>query len=674
MIVSESFLAPRPSNAVEKPDAARLLLSLLPAPSHQSGIGLVVRNATACLTALLADMPALRTPHLLQSISQLSDLSGATPCVASPGVLMGVTNEYPAWAWFASASFPTENRLQILVGTHLVIAILKELPIEKGFIEKLRRAIKQHRDEVLTDKQREDLITKLEGQAHQKLEQLLVLNSSSTTSVQLSFNAALITRLSNQMNSHRQKERQAVDGDQTCSRNELKSAVAALHEKAQNGDPDALVILVCLCLGLGHDLGKKTPLISAAQGQGWMAWIDPVKGCMYVDLSLTLSDLGKNACSLHQPSTRLLKRPLPQALANMLRCAHAQNSQLLTLEELCTSKATGRKKLNLKEVHHSATLARLMNSPRTVLLEITGRRDISAYTALAFQLLNKSDLHYVCPRQGEIWQACSSLYEAIGLGAAVDQGDEASGLRIGSRLTPSAKWIKKVFADAENDLHSSIHGRNYSLQSLVSHHNTFARYAGLYMHLVVGARNRRVIEFYASDWPGTTTFGLMKDKPQSATRGRTPIPIPMDLAAQIKFWYAHLAALIKRLVKLQAPGCPLACQLIQKITARQKVPLHFLLNETGAPVPLTSDFLFMGSASELNRDFGRHFLPDMLLDAGVPFDDIQDWLRHYAPGTSTHELHSTRAMHQGIERLISGIDRVLLELGIRPKAGLIRKI
>lgn len=58
----------------------------------------------------------------------------------------------------------------------------------------------------------------------------------------------------------------------------------------------------------------------------------------------------------------------------------------------------------------------------------------------------------------------------------------------------------------------------------------------------------------------------------------------------------------------------------------------------------------------------------------MPFEDIQDWLRHFSPGISTHELNSNRVKYHSTERLISGIDQVLLELNIRPRSGLSKEI
>ncbi len=58
MTIPASFVFAQTSVAVEGPDAARLLLSIIPAPPHQPGIGLVAKNALTCLTALLIEVPA----------------------------------------------------------------------------------------------------------------------------------------------------------------------------------------------------------------------------------------------------------------------------------------------------------------------------------------------------------------------------------------------------------------------------------------------------------------------------------------------------------------------------------------------------------------------------------------------------------------------------------------
>ncbi len=675
MTISASFRSSDTHVFVEAPDAARSLLRTITAPAHHPGIGLVARNTLACLAALLTEVHYARSP-LTEIISQLEKLADDLgDCTAHPHAVLGLASEYPAWAWFTAASFPSEPRLKTLIGKHLAVAILKGEPIRKRVVTELRRLISKRREESLTEKELEVALTKLEGLAHRKLHQLLDLYTGFATRAQLSFNAAVKSTLSNRLSSLRKTERQAVDAGQTLSRSELIRTVAYLRDQAQEGHPDDLVTLICLCLGLGLDLGKQTPLIASQEQQGAMAWIDPLMGCMYVDLSFTLADLGKRTSPRHQTSTLLLKRPLPLCLANMLQGALARNPQLRTLGDLCIHKASSRKKLDLPAAHHSASLARLMNSTRPVSLQTTGRRDISAYAALAFELVNKSDLHYLCPRESEIWQACSDLYETVGLGSAIPrQLNDANKIRVGSRLTPSADWIKEVFACAADELHAHRCGRRYSLQSLVKQHNAFVGYVGLFMQFALGGRDRRIIEFRANNWTVATAFGVMEDKPMSATRGRTPIPISAALAQQIRLWHAHITALSKRLTKLKAFGSLAALQLIEQITAFKDVPMLFVLDQHGTPAHLTSAVLFTDKTHGLNHDFGRHLLPDLLMDAGVVFEDIQDWLRHYTPGCSTHELHSHRVMHQINERLSASIDQVLLDLDIRPRAGLTKEI
>lgn len=668
-VAASSHFVAAPGSSGEL-DAAHMLLRTVPAPSHRPAMAMVARNVLGCLNALLKESPPT-APVVRQAIEQLGALvSMAGSSVACPTLMLGLATEYPAWAWFASPSFPSNERLKALTGKQLAAAILKQAPIEKGFVLDLRGLLKRHHDAVATDTQFDVALRQLESRAHSKLTQLMELSASATDSTQLAFNSALLTTLTGRLSSLRQTERQAIDAGNTLSALELTHMVGDLLAQSQQGHPDNLVTLICLCVGLGWDLGKQVPLCRGASGNGFLAWIDPVAGKTYVDLSFVLKDLAKTTAPRHHASTMLLTRPLPTCLANLLHDAYVQRPNLRTLGELCIERVSSRKKLSMPSAHHSTSVARLMNSARTHALQISQRRDIAAFASLGFELVNKSDLHYVCPRESEIWKACSDLYTAVGLGAAIPLPDPRSEVRVGSRVTPSSDWIQDIFSNAVSDLGRHKCGRRYSLQSLIGHHNAYARYVGLLMQMVAGGRDRRVIEFRASDWNPGARFGLLEDKPLSATRGRTPLPIPTALAQQIALWHAHIAALSKRLLKIQAPAAQWTAQLVERISACEEVPMLFAIDQHGVAEPLRAEMLFEGDARPLNRDFGRHLLPDLLLDGGVPFDDVQDWLRHYAPGASSHDLLSDRVTHPSLERMSLGIDQALLRLHITPQVGL----
>ena len=92
-----------------------------------------------------------------------------------------------------------------------------------------------------------------------------------------------------------------------------------------------------------------------------MAWIDPVAGSTYVDLSFALAGLVNvqpAASSVHAD---------PEAPIHAAGCCHhaarghTQTASWCTLADLCINKPTSRKNL-VAGVHHSASLAGLMNS------------------------------------------------------------------------------------------------------------------------------------------------------------------------------------------------------------------------------------------------------------------------------------------------------------------------
>lgn len=662
------FDASRTPAIAEGFDTVRTLVELVPAPAHLPCMKQVAKTCYNCLILLKNTYPS--TPNRVTEV-----INGIAPIASEVNVgaeeeMMGFVANFPAWAWLSSSSFPTSTEIRIVIGKLLAIAILKQVAIDKYVIRSLRSLLRQQTENSISIGQINQALCKIKNQVNKRFINLVELSAVSRNNQQLVFNSAVNSKLSNSLSSVREHERMAVCGDRCLSVEELNLTATKLRSQAEQGSPDDLAILLCMCIGLGWELGKQTPLSTSENGSGYVAWINPLAGWIYVDLNHVLKDLSKKAAPSHIGSTLLLKRPLPESVATLLQNAYRQNNQLQFVGDLTVHKMTSRKKLSLENAHHSSSLANLLASIRSTALSTIGRRDVAAFACLAFELLNKSDLHYICPRLQDIWQGNSSIYQSIGLGNAVPANQESDAIRIGSRVTPASTWIQAIFNEASAYVDSQHCGKRYKLDRLIAHHNAYACYVGFFIHMAVGGRHRKEINFDADMWAPNQSFGLIEEKPLSQTKGRTPIPIPSALNEQICLWRAHIQALNRRLKKLDARGSNETSKRITAIIQAEKVQLLFSLDANGFAQAVSNERVFTGLAQNLNRDFGRHFLTDQLLEIGVSFEDIQDWLRHFSNGTSSSINTSHRNAFGYIQRLSAGIDRVLTNLSIHPKAGL----
>lgn len=647
--------------------AVSALTRMLPAPPHLPNVALVGKRALQCIEEVEDSLP-VPIPIVSEVLALLSEAVDQVTQVGTPPALLGLHSDFPAWAWLGSPNFPQDELTHGIVGRMLVVSLLRGEHLDKTTVKQLKSIHLKKLDGRLDDKQFEKQLQEIHGRASRKFMTHVEQASSSQDRAQLTFNVGVLGTLVNRLSSLRRKERQAAGGDQSFSPNELNTCIYVLLRRAESGEVEDLAKLVCFCMGLGWDIGKSTPFIKGEDGQGNLAWIDPISGWMYVDLNPVLKDLGKKPDPRHEPTSMLLRRPLPTILANLLHDAYVDNPALKTVEGLLEKISTSRKKISLQEVHHSASIAQLMRSARSAALACIERREIAAFSTLGFELISKSDLHYISPKEVDIWQGCEALYSSVGLGTAVPFCGQEAG-RIGSRLTPSAAWVQDIFQESKQQVEQTRCGRRYALQSIVDFHNAYARHVGLVMQLNVGGRDRRDIKFLASAWSPGHAFGLHEDKPLGATRSRTPIPISPQLAEQLRLWQCHLPALCRRLEKLNAPGYKAVDRWVRSIQAGQEVPLLFTLDGQGLPQVLTAAHVFSGQASDINRDFGRHFVACHLSDRGL-FGLAQDWLRHYAAGASSFEVTSMVATQSRLIQLMRAIDELLISHDIKPITGL----
>jgi len=647
------------------------LTAAVPCPPTQPGIKMVMTNALTALRAAIVALPTVGdavVPFCKDIETVCNDFAGLD-LVGAQHQMLGLHVQYPAWSLLACTPLADNRDLQVAIGLSLCTALMLGKPISKKTANEIRSLQSKLADGVISQTLLNAAAEKLKQRQVTKTINLVKLQSSASDRSIFSLNAVVIATIQASLSSLRTVERQAAGRDNELSIQDLRTAAAQLLVRVDHGDGDALALCIAYCIGLPWDISVQVPFARGPGHDSMVAWVDPVAGFVYVNLTHALGDLSTAATAQHVNSTLLLRRPLPILLANSLYEAYVSNGGLQRLSALTIQAVSNRAKLKLPEVHHSASVARFIASRGTAALNATERRDLAAFATLSFQLVSKSDLHYITPSEQDIWSACDKHYQHVGFGEAVPTTGYAP-THVGSRVTPSSAWIQSIFDEAANDLESKKAGKKYTLKSVVSHHNAYARYVGLFFQLVVGGRNRKKINFSAQAWHPSAAFGLIADKPLGPTRGVTPIPISTLLRRQIRLWHAHVQALKRRFDRLDRSMHQKAIDYLQQVLDGEQVPMLFLLGTNGAIKLLTADHLFQGAASGLNHDFGRHFIGDHATQLGLPFEDIQDWLRHHTNGVSHHESTSEHVIYVYLTRTARAIDDVLVNTDIKALSGL----
>lgn len=655
----------------------RTLTTLLPSPPHQPNISSVARSVAHCIQDAIAIVPvyqSLAGPFLTELQWFLDGLKEGGHTTDNVATLLGIATTFPGWCCLAkldSLGYPSLMVSQ-LVGLELCIALASGKAVRPSTIVLANRALRESGGFLGNDTRinAEEVPKGLARLTKFAMALAPCVKAGIDSPRYVALHNLLLSSIASSLSSLRGQERKAAGADFALSTHDARIAIKRLSDASEHSDSEALALQIAFCLGLPWHIAKLVPFATTGRPSGALAWIDVRMGCSFVDLQPVIPELPTKGADLHAQSTLLLERPLPLNVASQLAEAVAANSNLKTLGDLVTSTKAGKSKLSRYGLHHSASVARLISSAGPIALNQCRRRDLAAFATLSLELINKSDLHYIASKAEDIWAVCASLFEVVGLGAAVPRPTHDNSPRVGSKLCPSSQWIEDVFQEAQTAVAQTRCGRRYSLLSLVRHHNAYAGYVGLMLQLGLGGRDRRTFNFSAEMVCSENSFALVIEHKLSKTMGQTPLPLPAVVAEQISLWKAHLIALMRRLAKLKANGTNKASIWISQILEDQNVPLIFILAPDGSPLPMGKEHWRQGKAADLNADFGRHLVPDALTESGLSFCDAQDWLRHDTNGISHHIVSSEHVKYLYLQRTATVLNNVLLALKIRPVAGL----
>lgn len=652
------------------------LTGILKSPADQPHLPVVVANVHRCLRAMQARLPhpAGALTHLAREVAVATDALAEAHELNQPAGMIGRVSKHRAWALCSSNLDKAPVALLESIGFEIARAYLTQGFFLPGPAAELYKAQQKSVNEGLCQEDLDGLENYVLSQC-KRMQPVFADRAAGLDSSTAAFNAQVVASIRAQTSSLRVEERQAAGRIFEMTPSELAHVAMKLKEQMEAGDARALQAALAFCIGLPWELCLRVPFFTGKKCPA-VAWVNPADRCVYIDLERVLPGLSNKQTDRHVVTTLLLVRPLPLLAGNLVYEAYAANPGLEAVEGLA-GKSTMISRSLLPGASSAtairASVARLIASRGGAALRAGLSRDTAAYASLSLSLISKSDHHYLVKQRSAIWQGCGHIYSSLQWGPCAPDPD-AGGAAFGSRVTPEVRWIKDVIEELHSVAIQLRPGKRYRLNSLTLHHNAYATYVGLLMTILIGGRNRSKIEFCASTWQEDHAFGQHGDKLVGPNLGLTPVPIPTTLSTQMKLWRIHLRALDQRLHKLGLTKEHPGRSRIQAVLDSDKVNLLFTMNEEGTPQILTANFLFKGEGSSLNRDFSRHVMPDLLGSQEVPFEHVQWWLRHHVDGTSASSITSTTVQQVWLCRVATALDRIALDLGLRPLHGIAKTL
>jgi hypothetical protein len=240
---------------------------------------------------------------------------------------------------------------------------------------------------------------------------------------------------------------------------------------------------------------------------------------------------------------------------------------------------------------------------------------------------------------------------------------------VGTKKASTKLAMQQKISAMKRSAETTRPGRNYSLQSLMTHHNKYVAYVAFMMMLFLGGRNRGTVAYKADVWRPTSAYGVHVDKPASPNQSRVQSPIPVCLSVSLSYLYTHYRCLDKRLEKLGQPADSPSRKWIAEILGGEPVNLFFKFDKNGLSTDLKLKEVIRPE-DELSGDAARHFCPIALERAGVNFYAVQAWLKHHASGASINSVTARVPTTIWLSTVARALDEIALELGMTPVHGI----
>ncbi len=649
-----SEIATVSSLSVVDAEAQVIVVAILQSPPERPLLANAVATLKMAFDSASAEKYGAAAVQLHKRIGELANVLPISPHDLQ--VLMcGRISKYPVWAILTSRTKFTPLALRLIAAEFLMAFTLGR---------KFRRSIAE-RAKDLAGKPNEttaDLhyVARIEADA---LRQCLA-SAAGTPRRILLINNTVNAAIAVELQSRDPIKRQGASGQRTLALALVREVATQLYADIKRGDDLALVIAIAFVTGLPWSVALVVPL-AACSDRRHTAVVDIQLGIVRLNLDQLLGALAqpRSGCV---PSTTEVNRPLPGALADMLRRAHAANPTAQCLGDLLANPhASGR----LPGFGPSVTVPRFLSSRGAAALEAGINRPLAAYAVGAFSLLGPARLHYLSVTPVEINLACSQLYAWLGWSAPVQTDAEA--IVVGSAVTPTQLSIQTLDAHHKRVIEELRVSKRTTLEALIEFHNAYAIFCTHRTAFLTLARASKEYKFSAADWSSGSDFGILVDKAAGPWRGATPLPIPNLLALQLELWCAHIEALDRRLQKFGwDPESPVRLQ-IERILGSKATPLFFLVTgDCSTCTPGSVDVFSAEETAGLKHDAYRNYMSNELRRAGLGATVVDAISRHTVPHASVFSMSSTRTPLDWLREAAHALDQVAAGLGMKPIPGL----
>lgn len=647
------------------------LCSLLASPPERPRLQSVVSVSLKCLTRFHSVGGVLPTEvtSFVSCLGQAAAQLAQTPEEATPFYLAGREKQFQAW--HNLIKMPTDGceSLEMAIGAELSMACAVQREFRPRIAATVREVLVEHMkgDPVAAALQAKALADRL------MTESIRVLSRSVDTQSRKSvlFCSRVTAHLIGQFDPAHLTSRQAAGSIRSLMPAETRRIASELRSKAEAGDILSAAEITAYCSGLPWDITLDTPIFSPSL-EDWLALIDLDKGEIHIDLATALPQMAR-ALPGHTPASSVVVRPLPNFLARLLRSLVASNPEATCLRDLIPHAApTSRHRLEATNRALGVSVARFVNSRGPVALELGMDRTIAALATVDFTLIGKAKLHYLTVDRTDLWHATSAIYRGLAWGEP-SSSSTASGLAVGARVTPEEQLVRQIDLIFCQEARDRKPGRRYTEATLLAGANAYAKVCALRATFFWAARGASTYQIMANELTSTSPFGRLQDKASGPYPGETPLPIPVVLARQVEYWRLHLAALDRRLEKLSWPTTHPVRVYISQVLSCKEVPLFFLVDD-GKIKPIGSKNLFESLPPDLkiNKDAFRHFVPNRLRKLGVPSTFVDAYVRHHSEGIALSSASCSVIQIQWLSAVAHGLDRLAVELNIRPIPGIAR--
>ena len=649
----------------------------------------VAVEAVAAYGATLAN-PSKKFHLVQESLSKLvDDVTVATSAVSDnhelDRPLLRRLSDFGAYALCLTLRFSTlitVNNAREVIGLEIALGIALGLKVDNGFATDIRRTLTPELFGVQKKASKRDLdwlkaYSKRRIKAAKQFETGDDPDPESQGKLRL-FDVAAGFELSRKMRFAPPRQRQALLDRHHQTYWQIKSSAAALMTRANHHDHSALLILVAYSSGLTLRLTKDIPLANRVFDDCWFMVLDVEAGVIKIKLDrlFPAAAVPKPGAECFRPANRVIVKPLPQFLWQILKELHAQLPEAETLAQLIPEALTSGRQLTLADdtsaLAPSAKRFLIAGAPFCVGIGID--RLVAAILASDFSVIPSSKMYYCRVRPDEIWAASGTLFSGLGWGAPAPF---LPGPAVGSQIVPSRAALAAWWAWMVDQVVGSVPGRHCGFARLSNFHSNFAKLNASFAILCLAAREAKQLKFTTHNLQPECSFAAFVHKLVGIIPGEVKVPINALLKAQLRLWFGHCRALLRRIEKETDPASrKLACVLRSYLRSNSH-PLFFTIcPESGLTLPLGSAALMDWWPQEycFSGDLGRHLWEVELRDAGVRSTRIDVLLRHITLGTEAHCSTNADKLADVAAEITAAQEFLLESIGVRPVPGLVTRV